>query len=133
MPIVQTDLTLIIDGILRRDDSDRIGQITRAVQAFSLIEGNLNTETLALVQAVQQTITDAVHDLQQTLTQQFTQMQATVDDARRHAAQLATDLEHLLSSTPPGVITQAQLDALGEQVEDLQQAASAVQQRTEAL
>ena len=117
MEPISSDLTIILDGYLRRDDSDRIGALTRRVQAFEQQQAMLHTTIVGLLQRTQDTVQQALLMLQEDLTATIHSGESQLTALHTQAVELAADLETLLTKTGAAQVTQEDLDMLDTQVQ----------------
>jgi PKD domain len=104
-----SDETLILDGILRRDDSDRIGAITRMVETFGVQQDAIHQRILAIMLQVQERLTTTFREVTTFMADALTQLMDELSQAAQAIAQAGAELETLLSAPAPDL--QAAVDA----------------------
>jgi hypothetical protein len=129
----ETDLTLIIDGLLRRDDSDRIGNLARRAGRFQAQQSALHDGILSSMSLMQQTMDRTFAQLQDTIDALLETVYTQLTTLNTQAVEFAADLETLLATTPSADVTQADLDGLDTQVRDIKAAADEAVVRTNTL
>jgi uncharacterized protein len=133
MERIPTDETLILDGILRRDDSDRIGQLTRRVQAFQLAQAALHTTLFGMLTRVQDTVHATFMTLQDDIEASLVNTHDQLAALNAQAVELARDLETLLTTTGAAQVTQEELDALATSLQETTATVQDVLARTQEL
>jgi hypothetical protein len=133
MDLRPEDTTLILDGTLRIDDSDRIGQITRDAQRYATNLQAIEANLLSLLEAAQTRIEAANAALEQSITETLAALRAALTDAVDHALTTAAALETMLTTTSSAQITKADLDTLDTQGQGLKSAAQGAADRVDMM
>jgi hypothetical protein len=128
-----TDETLILDGIRRRDDSDRIGNITRNAQRYETQLQAIEDQVDSIMAAVEQTVNQTMESLRDFLIMTRTQLDTILAEGRAHARIAAAELERLLTATSSAQITQGELDALDTHLLEVKTQADAVLEREQTF
>lgn len=133
MDRIPTDETLILDGVLRRDDSDRIGQITRDAQRYATNLQAIEANLLSLVETAQSRIEAANAALEQSVTETLAALRTALTDAVDHAITTAAGLETMLTTTSSAQITRDDLEMLRTQGQGLTMAAHEATVRVDTI
>lgn len=133
MERIGTDLTLIIDGLLRRDDPDLIGNLTRRAQRFQADQHALHDVILTSMSSIQQTMDATFAQLQASVDGLLDTVYAQLATLDTNAVQFAADLETLLTTTPSANVTKADLEGLDSHVRDIKATADEAVDRVNTL
>jgi hypothetical protein len=119
MEVVETDITLITNGILMRDDSHRIADATQNAQQYqSELQASLD-QANAIILTVQRTVNDTFTSLQNFLTASMQQIHDIFMQAQQQAMTAAVQLETILSNGPQPIVTQEDINQLDTQVQEV--------------
>lgn len=118
METIPGDELLILDGVIRRDDNDLVGEWTREAQSFVVDSQQNQANMLLFLSEIEDRVMATLVDLQAFLATARATIVTQLDAAQDRALAVAARLEALLTRTSSAQLTQADLDTLDMTIQE---------------
>lgn len=123
------DELLILGGVIYRDNSNRIAEMTQNADEYAIMQQLVSEQALSLVAGVEQRVDAAYADLKTFLAATKAHLQEVLAQGQAQAVQARAQLEALLTATSSAQIMQDDLDRVDMQIQQTTLAAQAVRDR----